>query len=443
MATYSDREAYIPFQRHHLIELCLQDGQLSATEQQIFREFCTLLSAYYHFQFHHTLEKLKRNYTPFQPHGMATPFDVLSPEDKQNMESEFFQQFQNVLEGANYYPLSQESLERAFAERSLIDVNTDIDFNDFDRFLFYCRGDIYQMTTVKRWFRSIPKEVNTFDRVVLAIKFKDEDYFERKERKEKTSEKLNFNPGKIYLSYYKNIPQLDLELIFPNVRVSMTWKDRLILIGSAIGAAIPLAIKVLPRLLIVISIILFFTGTLPGMEDLKAREEDVRNLTPILLASMSLLITFGGFAFKQYNSYKNKKIKFQKKVTEALFFKSLASNTSVLHALIDAAEEEECKEIILVYYHLLISRRPMSRVQLDNQIEIWMEKKWNTCIDFDINGPLKKLAKVRGTLNSGDPQEDVPLLTYDEWGNCQIQSLENSLEILDSLWDNAFNYSQR
>jgi len=52
MASYEDREAFIPYRRTDLIELCLEDGQLDAAEAQKFRDFCSLLSAYYHFHNH-------------------------------------------------------------------------------------------------------------------------------------------------------------------------------------------------------------------------------------------------------------------------------------------------------------------------------------------------------------------------------------------------------
>ncbi|MBP0030887.1 TMEM143 family protein [Roseofilum sp. Guam] len=436
MAHYSDREAYIPFDRHHLIDLCLRDGKLPKPEQEKFRQFCQLLSAYYHFHFHSILEDLKDYYTPFNPYEELSEFQSFTSAHQQQMEVDFFNRFEQVLQRANYFPLSQETLEEAFSQRSLIELKTDIDFNDFDRMLFYCQGDIYQLITRKKWFRTIKEDLDIFERVVVAIKFKDESYFAK-------DEDIKFKPGKIYLFYYKNVPKFDLELLFPNVKVSMTWKDRIILIASAIGAAIPVLIKILPQIVILVGVILFFTGTLPGMEDMKANEEDVRNLTPALLATLSLLVAFGGFAFKQYNTYKNKKIKFQKKVTETLFFKNLANNTSVFHTLIDVAEEEECKEIILVYYHLLTSGKPMTPEHLDDRIESWMEKTWNCRIDFDINGPLNNLYNIRGTLNNlqGKPQSGIPLLSYDEWGKCQVKSLDDSLEILDYLWDNAFRYS--
>ncbi|MCP4361248.1 MAG: DUF3754 domain-containing protein, partial [Chloroflexi bacterium] len=67
MAAYQDREAFIPYRRAALIELCLEDGQLSEADWPKFREYCEILSAYYHFELHRSLETLKENFAPFNP----------------------------------------------------------------------------------------------------------------------------------------------------------------------------------------------------------------------------------------------------------------------------------------------------------------------------------------------------------------------------------------
>ena len=62
------KEAFIPYSRHEIIELCLADGKVIAiAEQQEFREFCQILAAYYHFKLHSCLEDLKFNFVPFNP----------------------------------------------------------------------------------------------------------------------------------------------------------------------------------------------------------------------------------------------------------------------------------------------------------------------------------------------------------------------------------------
>ncbi|MBD2183752.1 TMEM143 family protein [Aerosakkonema funiforme] len=439
MAVYQDREAFIPYHRRDIIEICIEDGKLSATDEQKFREFCEILSAYYHFHLHHTLEMLKDNFDPFNPDADSEPRIALTRERKAKMEAELIAGFENILSRANYIALTEEMLQKVFQEKTLIELKTKVDFDDFERVVCYYRGDSQKIATVKKWFKKKKRKSAVFERVVLLLKFKDENYFESKKIK---YDRLNFTPGKIYIYFYKNIPKFDLELLFPNVKISMTWKDRILFGIPAIGAAIPIVLKVIPQLLLIISAILFVVFGQVNIGKDNASKNAVRDVTPVLVATLSLAMTFGGFAFKQYNSYKSKKVKFQKKVTDTLFFRNLANNASVFGALIDAAEEEECKEIILVYYHLLTSETSLTPEQLDDRIEEWMDEKFGTEIDFDINGPLHNLEAIRGKIVKEGWDEastpEIPLLSYDERGFCKVSSLEDAKKIVDYVWDNAF-----
>lgn len=444
MANYEEREAFIPYRRTDIIELCIEDGKLSSAEEQKFRDFCTILSAYYHFKFHHELEIFKDNYAPFNPDADTKSRVENTSSEKLKMEAQVVSSFQTILEQANYRPMSKANLEAAFEDNSLIELKTDVDFDDFDQMVCFCRGDSKKTIQVKKLFQKVDLEVDTYERVALLIKCKPREYFEAQKV---DIEKLNFTPGKMYVYLYKNIPKYDLEFIFPNVKVSMTLKDRLILGVPAIGAAIPIFLKIIPQLLLIFGVIAFLVlGPSAAQEfGLIAQEEDVNNMTRILLGVLSMGIALGGFAMRQYTNYKNKQLKFQKDVTETLFFKSMSTNVGVFQSLIDAAEEEECKEIILVYYHLLTSNLPLTPEQLDDRIEQWMEEKFNTKIDFDIQGPLNNLGKIRGKLIKDGVDEakviEVPLLTFDEDKCCQVLALDDAKQVIDYIWDHAFMYA--
>ena len=442
MAVYQDREAFIPYSRRDLIELCIKDGKLPNASVQKFRDFCSILIAYYHFQLHQKLEKLKENYAPFNP-DINTKYIVdYSELQLTMMKSKVFENFKEILEQGNYYPISHASLKRAFQEKSLIEVKTNINLDDFEEMICYCRGDTYRIIQLKRFFRKFENKIDIFERVALLIKCKNQ-----VAPSEKYLEESNVTSSKIYVSLYKNIPKNDIELLFPNIKISMTLKDRLMLVVPAIGAAVPIIIKILPQLLLIISVIIFLAFGPSYVErfNLKASQENIRNMTKILIATLSLLVTLGGFCFKQYTQYKNKRIKFQKQVTETLFFKNIANNLGVFQSLVDDAEEEECKEIILVYYHLLTSNTSITPEQLDDQIETWMEQNFGTKIDFDINGPLNNLAQIKGKILSDSKNEDqipeISLLTYDENGCCQVLSIDNAKKLIDYIWDNMFLYN--
>ena len=444
MAVYQDREAFIPYSRRDLIELCIKDGKLPDASLQKFGDFCSLLLAYYHFKLHRILEILKENYAPFNPDFNSKNIVDYSCSQLTMMKSKVVENFKEILEQGNYYPISQASLKRAFQKKSLIQLKTNVNLDNFEEMICYCRGDIYKRIKVKRFFREIEKKIDIFERVALLIKFPNTKDINPPEN---FLEEYNSMPSKIYLYLYKNIPKDDIEFLFPNIKISMTLKDRLMLIVPAIGAAVPIALKILPQLLLIIGVIIFLVFGPSYVErlNLKANQEDIKNMTGILIATLSLLLTLGGFCFKQYTQYKNKHIKFQKQVTETLFFKNIANNLGVFQSLVDDAEEEECKEIILVYYHLLTSNTPLTPKQLDNEIEAWMEQNFDTKIDFDINGPLNNLAKIKGKIISDvKSEEEIPeisLLTYDKNGCCQVLSIDNAKKLIDHIWDNLFVYT--
>ncbi|MCC5606324.1 DUF3754 domain-containing protein [Nostoc sp. CHAB 5834] len=443
MAVSENREAFIPYTRSDIIKLCLQDGQLDEADAKKFQDFCQILIAYYHFHFHKTLEVIKDNYIPFNPNADIQPITPPTFEQYDDMELKVVEAFRHIVERANYILLPESILKRSLATKSLIELKTQVNFDDFDRFICYYRGDSYKNISVKKFFFwQEEKTIDLFERIVLLVKFKEAAYFLGKKNK---IQELKFIPGKMYVYFYKNIPKLDIDLIFPNVKTSMTWKDRLLFGIPAIGAAIPLILRTLPNLLLLVAAILLVLNIPFLVESLDVELDKVRNFMPVLVATLSLAIALGGFAFKQYTNYKNKKIQFQKLVTDTLFFKNLAINTSVFQMFIELAEEEESKEVILAYYHLLTSPTPLSPQQLDSRIETWMENKLGTKINFDIQGPLSNLEDIRGQVmqnsETTDNVPEIPLLTYDRHGACHILPLDDAKAVIDYVWDNAFRYN--
>ena len=443
MGLLKDREAFIPYSRQDIIDICLSDGQLDREEQQKFRDFCNLISAYYHFQFHSLLEEVKSNYAPFNPDLSTKSLQTISTEQKKVMQQQLVETFERILTKANYFPLPAEVLEKALNEQSLIQLHTEIDFDDFEEVICYCQGDYFQDVTINKWFSQVLKEVDIYERVIILLKFKEQNQASKKSKP--YLEKLEVSPELIYIYLYKNIPKYDLDFLFPNVQTSMTLADRLMFIIPAIGAAIPAILKIFPQLAFIIAVLAFAISGVELWETLQITEEDLKNLMPIIIAALSLTITLGGFAFRQYSNYQNKLLKFQLSVSDTLFFRNLAINAGVLSSVVDAAEEEECKEIILVYYHLLTSKEALTPRKLDERIENWMECKLGTKIDFDIDSTLEELTQIRGkVIHPGDNEEEVQavsLLSYDHLGYCQIKTLNEALMVVDYLWDRAFLYS--
>lgn len=445
-ASETSLEAFIPYRRTDLVELCIEDGGLPADQEQQFREFCAILSAFYHVKSQQILEVLKDSFALFNPDADTRRRTEPTAAEREESEAQLVGAFAQVLQQANYTRLTEDDLQRAFATESLIPLKTSVDFDDYERIVAYYRGDNWLTTTVKRFFRKVEIEVDNLERVALLLKFKPAEHFEAKGLK---VDELNFTPGKMYLYLYKNIPRFDLELLFPNVKVSMNLLDRLLFVVPAIGAAVPLLLRVLPSILLIIGVVLLLTAG-PDVVDtlnMEVDQEDTRNVLPLLVGALSIGMTLGGFAVKQYNSYKNKRLQFLKKVTDTLFFKNLVTNQGVLYTLVDAAEEEECKEIILVYYHLLTAGQALTLQQLDSRIEKWMREKLDAPLNFDVDKALANLAALQAPMavdradRLPDDMTEYSLLQRETDGSFRALPLAQAKAVIDYVWDNIFQYA--
>ncbi len=436
MATYSDREAFIPVTRTDLIDLCVNDGRLTAAQTDDFLKFTRILSAFLHFRSHSHLETLKTNFLPFNPDRETRQLLPLTPDELSERAQALVQAFHNVMRGANFKELSAAELERALAEESpMMKLRTNVRLDEFEHMAFYHRGQTQKPTEFGRlwWRKSI--DIETLGRVALLLRFKGEDYFIATKQK---LTRLPFEPGKLYLYLYKDVPRLDLEMLFPNVRLGMNIKDLIMLIIPALGAGIATLAKILPSLLLIIGVILLVLFGEDAVRILGINPDSLNSALPVVLAAVSAGAALAGYASIQYLKFSSKRLAFHKQVSDTLFFKNLANNEGVLTSLVDAAEDEEFKEIVLSYYHLLTSTEPLNRSTLDDRIEQWMQTKLDEKIDFDVHKGLASLADLSAPLGQGENQRNTPLLTTDENGFFQVKPLHDACAILDYVWDNIF-----
>jgi len=447
---FAERESFIPISREDLIERCLADGKLDAEAQAQFRRFAEILAAYYHFQFHRLSESLKKAYAPFNPDADLWTREY-TQSDRDEAEEEVVRVFEELARRANFSEVSEERIEEMFKRETLIKLRTDVNLDEFDRVACFYRGDDFETSTVKKYF-GLKKEkvkVDVLQRVLILLKFKDEAYFRERFYAKRGNwnklfnpDDLPFKPGKFYLSFYRNIPKFDLELIFPNVRLSMTWRDRLLIGIPAIGAAIPTLLRALPQLLLVFAVICFFVMGAEFVEkSLKISSEEINRGFKVMTALLALIVTFGGIAFKQWSSYKNKKIQFQKMVTETLYFRNLANGRGVLHRLVDSAEEEVTKEILLIFYVLITQfEEPCSVETLDQRVEAWLRENLEREVDFDVRSAVENLQAI-GRKAGLESAETESLLKIDDQGRCHAPNLSEAARQIDQCWDRFFDYA--
>ena len=413
MTDLHSKQRFIPFKKNDLITLCTQEGSLSESDIGDFKSVCDLINGLFHFQFHQHLETLKHCYSPVDPDADTQIIFPVSETEKQDRETKLITELKALLNAANFEEITRADLDRAMHEESLFKIRLQVDFNDFEHILFFRRGESTKQETLVSWFGLSKKDITfkNYERVVIYVKYKNQAYFDQQGRKD-----LFFTPESTLIKLFQNIPSADLEMLFPNTEVRMKTIDKVMIgVPAAVGGVIMLVTKLGATFLLTGALLAFWLGLSddPVVLDQKA-----------LLGLAAGFGTLGGFLWKQFNNFKNRKIKFMKTLADNLYFKNLDNNTGVFHRLIDAAEQEEGKEIILAYYFLLKANKALTAEELDNDIEHWFQQNHNTPIDFDVPDAIRKLIELDMVESSGD--------------KIKAKSLQQVKQTLNHIWDDHF-----
>ena len=239
MAAHKDSDRFIPFRKKDIRQMLLDDGGLK-TETQIedFRQFCHILQSIFHFEFHAKLEKLKDSYFPMNPD--LKHWKKFGNKELDDLSRELFDSLLEVLNHANYDEITPREIEQAYASSALLQVNVRIDMDAFERIQIFYRGRRTEHFQIKKLWGLQKKKAATevLERVVLLVRFKPKAYFEHRKHKPKT---LNFEPGSTLIKLFKDVPKEDIEILFPNCRVTMGVKDKLLLTVPAIAGGYPVA----------------------------------------------------------------------------------------------------------------------------------------------------------------------------------------------------------
>jgi hypothetical protein len=207
----------------------------------------------------------------------------------------------------------------------------------------------------------------------------------------------------VFLKIFKDIPKLDLEMLFPGARLKMPGLQRLKLGGSIIGGGAMLGYGV-------------------GGQLIEAA------LNPQLI--LGPLAALFGYGYKQYYGYQSTRNTFHLRLTQSLYYQTLGNNLGVLFHLLDEAEEQECREALLAFYYLWrhAGSEGWRGADLDDYVEMDLERLANLKVDFEIDDALAKLERLKLVTKAGDRYVAVPI--------------EKALEALDYAWDNYFEYNK-
>jgi hypothetical protein len=399
MAEYKDREHYIPLRRHELVDMLCADRDLAYEEREQFRHFCRLMRATFHCKAIQLLDKLKEAYAPFDPDSIAKPVQKLTADDKQKKLNDLFTQFNTLMDQADYKHLCSEDMDPVIGHHSYWGLRMDVDFKAFERLAVYIRGDHTEKRSLRRASGMWQKEqlaLPVHRRVVMILKLR-------------PHKRLGHHADTehVFIQIFKDIPKQDLMMLLPGARVRMTRLDR-----GKIGFP------------------LLSGAALAVWNIVKDVGEHIGEFVSQHWAEPASLwaLTTGaiGYGIRSYYGYSQTKQRYHLNLTQVLYYQNLDTNAGVLFRLLDEGEEQQCSEAILAYYFLwrYAGEKGWLAGDLDDYVELDLERRLNVKIDFEINDALAKLQRLRIVEKVGE--------------RYRAQPLDKALQMLDYTWDNYF-----
>lgn len=387
MAERVTNTAFIPVARADVLEALLvpqywRDDAERALAKEVFQKIGLVRQ----FRSAVTLNELSDVYDPFNPDDETINQTELPGEAKQEQLHVFNDRLHSLIGAANYIELTEEAIEEVLSTHSPDGVHVEVDFSEYEIRLLFCRGEAIQNRSKRSmwwaYLRRIHYTVPIYRRLVMALKFKPEDvriselmheFGITEERARKKLQKMrknlppSFSTDHVYLKIFKDIPRHDIEMFFPNIRVKMKYTDKLQLGGSAVAGAVSYTVGTAVKLV------------------------TVAVLSPAVLAG-ALIMGFGGIIYAQVRNIFITRDRYRMQLAQSLYFQNLANNQAALAMVIDEAEEEDVKEDVLLYAHLLGGPFHTSQLEmLRGYVNRFLRENLGAEVNFDIEDALERL----------------------------------------------------
>ena len=410
-----DRDHFIAVRKTDILDALIEHGRLAdEAQREAFRQICRRLGAIYHYEYFAELERLRDDYFYFNPE--IEPHARLDAAALGRAYTELVNSFTTVLKDANFVEMSHAEIEEAHRRRSALRIEIEAPLDDFHEVRFFRRGHHEETVEVADWLglRKRSKQVLIYDDIVLLVAMKPEaDIVSRRERRRLALRKIR--PGSVLIKYFRNIAGEDLNALFPNVRVVLSVRDKLLLSGPALAGGLPILLKLASTITVLFLVVGFYFGLSSNVAD-----ADMAGA----LAAVSGLVALGGFITRQWLKYQRQSLKYQKELTENVYFRNVNNNAGVFDGMIGAAEDQECKEAFLAYYFLCTAERAPKQAELEERIERWLAQAFGVAVGFKVGEALARLDALGLLLRDG---EQLSVLPH-----------EAALPKLDRVWGDFF-----
>ncbi len=378
-------ENYIPVSRFALMAALAKHEELHGNGRNV-TSFFPILEIWRHQQYRAKILSLKESYLQFSPDRDTVSYLKFTEQELDDKLDTLVDLTTTMLEQANYIKIENKDLDTILSEASSYGLSLTVDLDDFEEVMIYYRGAHVKQATHRDakslWLKVYTEDEKYYRRLFLLFKMKSEQeripelmnkhgWSEKKARRafKKTRARMpkNDDGAYVYMKLFKNIPEGDLEMMFPNTQVRFKLFDKVKLGVTAGGGTLASLAGAMGKLALATTNPVAFLGALVGV---------------------------AAVIFRNVKSFFMTRDKYQLQLAERLYFHALADNRGALVLLADRGEEEDIKEDMLLYYFLHYHPVTQANIgELDKLIEDYLNSEFGVSCDFDIPDALERLAR--------------------------------------------------
>ena len=410
--------AYIEARLRDIFAACRVAAPWAPEAHARFEEVVRVVAALFHYEAFATLERLKDLYDPLDPdrEGFSS-----APGANAAAFAAFEYALVDVLTKANFEETPFEALGRNAQSHVLNDLRIKASESGVRRIRVFSRGAHNELFERRTWFgfRKQMIEAEVVDEIVLLVAFQDDSEIKARERRALFKMRAGVRPGATLVKMFTNVPRHELAALHPGARPTMRRRDQVFLGVPALAGAVPIVTQIGPALTVIFALIAGYFTVGAVIDDSALKRA---------LAATSGIVALGTFIMRQWMKYERQNLKYQKRLSDLVYYRNMANNHGVLATLIGAAEEQDVKEAALGYWALLAANAPLTKAEIDSAAEALLRERCNRTIDFEIADALNKLEKLRLIESDGEKYRAVPP--------------DEALARLDGEWDNLFQYAK-
>lgn len=378
-------EPYIPLRVTDLIQLLGQEAgtpehpPLTADQQAEFQQFAEAMTERIRNGFHNLLGHLTNAYAPFDPDSDTLRLRSPTEGEKVAALDQLFTTFTVLLERAGFHHMTRPEIETTMQGASHWGIEMDVCWDVFDRVEVFYRGAGVGWRVRRPWWRLFRKQdvrVPTFTRVVVILRQQAHKRLGR-----------DADTDSVYLKLFKDIPQMDIEMLLPGTRLRMPKFERGKLGFSVVSSFFYAAYK----LVTTVTLGSLFSGS--------------------VFAFFSPLALLLGYGYKTVYSFRVSRRTYLLQLAQSLYYQSLDMNAGVLHRLFDDASEQEARQTLLVYYFLWRFAGPTgwNAKELEAAIEADLPRRIDARIELRPRDALTRLERQKIVRRVGERYVAHPL----------------------------------